>query len=279
MSLRETFASLKIFFKLKTAEGCASVLHKSDFSSTLQLNLERLRRHYDVVVKCYDPVSFLDLTHTLRIWTEVKTPLKEHLPDLASAKIFKTGLPARKLLKGTKNDIAFFCFMPDSVVTYASNGAVFSHEIKDDKPFTIASSIKIDADGATHMKRMCFIKNNLGEYLMRSADSERISRCSFEQWLSADAIRVNFKRDGVFEAASISREIIIKRIANVYGSSHFLNGKNDEYENKFDAPISFLMGFKFGGIPLPYFIVLKIAQDILETLCGRIAEIVGLRNK
>jgi hypothetical protein len=36
-----------------------------------------------------------------------------------------------------------------------------------------------------------------------------------------------------------------------------------EADNAFDAPVHYLLKYKVGGLPLPYFVLLKIAQDIL----------------
>ena len=60
--------------------------------------------------------------------------------------------------------------------------------------------------------------------------------------------------------------MFIKRMANTFDGSHPSIAKDeDNYNNKFDEPIRSLLHLHLmGGLPLPYFILLKIAQDILE---------------
>jgi len=63
------------------------------------LHLERLRRHYELAVRTYDHISLLDLSHSLRMWVELKTPLTTIAPKFASAISFKTATPLKKYLK------------------------------------------------------------------------------------------------------------------------------------------------------------------------------------
>ena len=68
---------------------------------TILLHLERLRRHYEAAVKTYDEVSLLDLSHTLRLWTELKKPLENLAPEFSNSRLFRTGIPAKKGFKGS----------------------------------------------------------------------------------------------------------------------------------------------------------------------------------
>ena len=70
--------------------------------NTVFLHLERLRRHYEVAVRTYDQVSLLDLSHALRVWTELKKPLQSLAPKFSNAIAFKTGVPAKKVLKAAR---------------------------------------------------------------------------------------------------------------------------------------------------------------------------------
>ena len=38
---------------------------------------QRLERHYKTALDLKDEISFLDLSHTLRVWTEMKTGIDE----------------------------------------------------------------------------------------------------------------------------------------------------------------------------------------------------------
>ena len=50
---------------------------------TVMIQLARLRRHYDAAVRSYDKVALLDLSNTLRIWTELKHPLLKLSPGFS----------------------------------------------------------------------------------------------------------------------------------------------------------------------------------------------------
>ena len=47
-----------------------------------KLQLNRLKRHYETSINTYDVISFLDLAHSLRIWTELKNNVEEDFPEL-----------------------------------------------------------------------------------------------------------------------------------------------------------------------------------------------------
>lgn len=83
--------------------------------------------------------------------------------------------------------------------------------------------------------------------------------------MGAEAVRLRFPDDlGNLTMLMISREVIINRVANTLDGSHPSaapdprNGKD-----KFDPAIKHLLQYKLGGLPLPYIILLKIAQEIL----------------
>ena len=79
----------------------------------------------------------------------------------------------------------------------------------------------------------------------------------------AEAVRVCFAgADATLKTIAISREMIIKRVANTLDGSHPSASASDA-DNIFDAPVHHLLRYIVGGLPLPYFLILKIAQDIL----------------
>lgn len=48
----------------------------------IKLQYDRLQRHYSASLEAKDPISFLDLSHALRIWVDMKAAvdaLAEHL--------------------------------------------------------------------------------------------------------------------------------------------------------------------------------------------------------
>jgi hypothetical protein len=69
--------------------------------------------------------------------------------------------------------------------------------------------------------------------------------------------------NGEYTKVTISREMVIKRVANTLEGSHASTSQAEEYGNSFDEPIHYLLRYAVGGLPLPYFILLKISQDLL----------------
>jgi hypothetical protein len=230
---------------------------------TVLLNLERLRRHYEIVVRTYDHVSLLDLSHALRIWVELKHPIVKLAPAFATTIAFKTGLPAKKVLKAARAHQYVFSYMPDGVITYAANGHLASGpDLLGD--FCVGLSVKPAPDHVC-LKQFSFVSASFPEPIHRALGAETVTRCNFQQWLGAEAVRINYPgEDAGLRLVTISREMIIKRVANTLDGSHPSAAAGGEADNKFDGPVHYLLRFSVGGLPLPYFILLKIAQDILS---------------
>lgn len=115
----------------------------------------------------------------------------------------------------------------------------------------------------TWLGKFCVVAASFDQPLIKAMDAETQTRCNYQQWLGAEAVRVCMRgSDRTLRATSISREMIVKRVANTLDSSHPSASASDT-DNTFDAPVHHLLKYIVGGIPLPYFILLKIAQDIL----------------
>ena len=231
---------------------------------TVLLHLERLRRHYDVAVKSYDQVALLDLSHILRIWVELKQPIVSLAPAFATTISFKTGLPAKKVLNAARGHPYIFCYMPGGVITYASNGSLVSApEMEPDAgAFSMGVTVKVMPDH-TWLGKFYIVAKSFDQSLIKAMDAETQTRCNYQQWLGSEVVRVCFRgSDGVLKQTSISREMIVKRVANTLDGSHPSTAAWDT-GNTFDEPVHHLLKYAVGGIHLPYFILLKIAQDIL----------------
>ena len=236
----------------------------------LAVHFERLRRHYDASVHTYDAISLLDLSHTLRIWADLKNAMHAEVPAFASSISFKTGVPAKKVRKAARRHRHVFAFMPGGVVTHASQGHLFGSTEEADKnaDFLCSAWFKRNSDGSAELKNFCFIAAAVGDEIVRASAAEEVTRCDYIQWLGAEAVRIGYVNDsGQLEHLAISREQVIRRMANAFDGSHPSVGESLS-TNRFDAPIRKLLFYHFGGLPLPYFILLKTAQDIL-TLAPR----------
>lgn len=234
----------------------------------VQIQFKRLQRHYDISVKTYDEASLLDLSHILRIWVELKPVLPTIDDDFDKKVKFFTGSPIKKVLKQTKNCQYIYSYLPkDGVTTYASNGHLASGpELENDKQLTIGVKVKNTGDSIL-LSQYCYASKALEQPYIKALGNEQIRRCNYANWLSSEIVRLKYKnKDGDLERFIISREILIKRVANVLDGSHTSLNTDGAGTNQFDEPIKWLMNFKCGGLPLPYFLLLKIAQDIVDNI-------------
>ncbi len=229
----------------------------------ISVQLKRLQRHYDYSVKTYDDASMLDLVHTLRIWTELKTYLSNNCESFKKTG-FVTGSPIRKTLKHIKNSQYVLAYLPkDGVTTFASQGHLASTS-NFDKNNNFSLAVKVKNTGSSILlSQYCFVSKSLQQEYVVAIGKEKISKCNYANWMSSETVRMQFKNElGKLEKFSISREMLIKRVANIFDASH-TSLNNEGGNNKFDEPINWLMNFQCGGLPLPYFLLLKIAQDII----------------
>lgn len=233
---------------------------------TVLLHLERLRRHYEAAVKTYDEVSLLDLSHTLRLWTELKKPLEGLAPEFSNSRLFSTGIPAKKVFKAARGHRFVFSYMPGGVKTYASQGHLASGPGMGptNGSFTVGVAVKVTPP-LIELAKYCIVATSFDQPLIKALDAESITRCGYTQWLGSEAVRVSYHNSkNELEVVGISREMLVKRVANTLDGSHASAAGESDTDNAFDAPVHHLLQYKMGGLPLPYFILLKIAQDILD---------------
>jgi hypothetical protein len=232
---------------------------------TVRLQLARLRRHYDIAVHSYDDVALLDLAHTLRVWTELKRPLKTLSPGFSNADAFRTAIPARKVLRAAQGHRYVFSYLPGGVISYATNGALASSpQMGPHDKCTVGVAVRVRS-GYVELGKYCYVSTVFDQPLVKALEAESVTRCTYGQWLGAEAVRLSYPgQGGKLKAPSISREMLVKRVANTLDGSHASAAAGGDTDNAFDEPISHLLQYKMGGLPLPYFILLKIAQDILD---------------
>lgn len=232
------------------------------------VNLERLRRHYEATVRTYDPISLLDLSHSLRMWVELKSILPKEHPSFASAISFKTASPRKKLIAACKGREYLYAAFPGGVISYAANGSVIGITEKPKTDLSFFGKLQ-HKNGMVEITSVCAVARKLDPDTQKAIEHGTVSRCSYVQWLGAEAMRVGYiGASSKIESLTISREILIKRVANSLGASHVFGGQSPEFEqgdkaNRFDEAIRNTMKYQCGGLPIPYFVLLKIAQDIL----------------
>ena len=92
-------------------------------------------------------------------------------------------------------------------------------------------------------------------------------KITFSEWLASGVYKVP-SSDSAHPELFISREILIKRIANILGASHPQGTKqSEEAENKFDPYVKELHMLNIAnGYPATYYQLLEIAKGILQTI-------------
>lgn len=204
------------------------------------LQYQRLERHYTESLKHKDPISFLDLSHCLRIWVDMKS----HIDIVAKNKrvsfsLSNTATPnaIKKMLKGNK-------------YTYLPLGSG-------------VESPGVEARGF-HFIHGALTDKEWEKIAKAGPPVAQLVALGFAEWLASGIYEVP-SNDDQHPIVRISREILIKRVANILGASHPIGSEDtDEQENKFDPYVLDLHNTVLAGYPATYYQLLEIAKDILE---------------
>jgi hypothetical protein len=207
----------------------------------IKLQYQRLERHYKGALELRDQVSFLDLSHALRVWTEMKMAIDE----IANDKGIDLGLKNLVREKETKNILkgSKYVYLP------------------------LASGV---ASPGIQVKGLSFINRVLSpeerKKLYEAGPPLALpTSLTFSQWLASGIYDVPSTNEA-HPKLTISREILIKRVANILGASHPQGTDySDENENRFDPYVRELHQITVAdGYPATYYQLLEIAQDILQ---------------
>lgn len=202
---------------------------------------KRLKRHYSDALANRDPVSFLDLAHVLRIWVELKGTVDAEAQASSASLSFpnpRFSKADRPLLKGDRH-----IYLP------------------------IASGVDspgVEIKGLRITNRALTPEEIKARFEAGPPMSQHVS-LSFTQWLAAGIYEVP-ATDERHPHIRISREILIKRVANILGASHPAGAdRADEFENRFDPYVLELHGIVIAdGYPATYYQLLEIAKDVLS---------------
>lgn len=233
------------------------------------MQFERLKKHFDAALQSYDEISMLDFTHSLRIWTELKDQLPKYYPLARSKQIFQTSSPNKSLSRSLGNRVYLLCYLPgDPVRSYANQGSALGapeSDVVGPHSFVHFSARMTCAPEYIEIRNYQVVYGKTDESESRLMSCEVTKKLNFHCWLGAEALRVNYRdKAGGLKQCSLSRENIIKQLANNYDASHTSLGKKDE--NHFSDAMRFAMSFSAAGLPIPYFILLKIAADMIDNL-------------
>ena len=212
----------------------------------MAVQLCRLERHTisaaKVSAQAEDTIALMDMAHVLRIWVEMKSDVDDFLATISPYPAFKnpeyTG-DLKRLLKGSKH------------FRLQTTGGARTAEGR--------------IEGFMHFQEV-LSDDDLKTVLKAGAPRARSTSLTFSQWLGSE-ILVFADPSASPSKLGISRQMLVKRVANFLGASHPMGSDTGvEQENLFDAPIRELQRMSLLGIPATYSLLLEMAQQIIGTL-------------
>ena len=211
----------------------------------LKIQFRRLRRHLKSTTARYDDVALLDLSHSLRIWCDMKDFVdswcKEHNYDPIFTKPIKSK-EVKKILGDSKYFSVPTASLPEMEGTQIA-GIMYTSK----------------ALSAEEVKKL---------YEADIFREEKVNQ-SFSNWLGTGIIDSSIEG----EKLQISRENIMRRVANILGASHSIGLNSEEKGNRFDKHINELHATKVKseGYPLTYYTLMDIAEDIVNAFESKLA--------
>lgn len=233
--------------------------------------LERLKRHYRHSLEHYDSISFLDLAHTLRVWTE----MIDGIEKIHSKSTFKKSVLTKSLKKILHGSEYAYAYLPDGVTTSAvATGEIDERNIVSGpkiEKFSIGTLLKIEENHNLTLAQFCLIYRVVSPEEIKLLNDESKSvpteKVSFSKYMESPAIHFQFSGQ---QQRNISNKELIKRIANEYDASHaHPTDTNFKLNNVFSEPVKRLMEYECAQLPPPYFILLHIAGTIIYNLDGQ----------
>lgn len=228
--------------------------------------LERLKRHYQSSVNYYDAISFLDLANSLRLWAEAK----DRVEQIYNQPTFKKGLLTKSVKRILTGSEYAYAYLPEGVKTSAaatgeSGGRNILYGPVVEK-FSTATLIKIEHNGDLTMAQFLIVYRVLlpEEIKVLNDESKKvpIKKVGFSKYMESPAINFQFSEN---DPKHITNEELIKRIANEYEASHVTaDDTNFDLNNALSEPVKRLMEYGCMLLPLPYFVLLRIAKNIID---------------
>ena len=217
--------------------------HSQDMKQNdIKLQIKRLERHL-LLAKNGDEVAFLDLAHSLRVVSE----LKAQIDDLIKNSQLSTEWPninknnkIKKLLRGSK-------YFEIPLVSKKENPQQ-GIQIKDLKIINRALSAE-----------------EVKDLYLAGPLVEKPTNLTFSQWLASEVIYTTDKDN---RRIGITRETLIKRIANLLGGSHPNGSENDTTEeNFFDHYVRELNSMRVAeDYPVTYYQLIEMAEIVVDKI-------------
>ncbi|WP_410005039.1 hypothetical protein [Aequorivita nionensis] len=233
------------------------------------INYKRLKRHFDLNIIGFDEIALYDLSHALRMWVDMKENVSEYLKLKPKSKKFKSYNVSKQLSRLVNNKEYIIAGLSNGIRTWSGNTDIASSSLGHDSSVPFLQQIKFmrNEDNSFTIADFILIYGTVFTDEQRKTVNKGLSEKSydFSPWLNSEAIRLNYPNsNGKLERKIISREIFVRRVANILGGSHPIG--IDDSENKYNDAIKYLMNVSILGLPAPYIIILKIAKDILDNI-------------
>lgn len=205
---------------------------------TLKHQLLRLKENHNRCLNNGKISNFLDLTHTMRIFSEYGDRIDDILSYNAE---FESLIISKELNKiSNKSKFIILPIRPYVIINKTSVGSIFWLG---------------DALPDEEIKRITSPEHN---FHRRKYD--------FNSFWNSQILFVRERKGG--EIISLSRHQLVQRASNRLGASHIFQGSTENCDKTDQVIYSLYNQMQILDIPLPFFACFKIAQEIL-TMCGK----------
>jgi hypothetical protein len=202
-----------------------------------------LECHTQATAADKDEISFLDMTHCLRIFVDMKVAIDEYLQENEIQLVWPNPVWTRSLKKIYGG--SWYLHVP--LATGVETGGV---QVKG-----LTASDKV------------LTPEEVQQSFRAGPPQNAPTDLNFSQWLGSEIVKVTQDEGGENPVVGISREMLIKCVDNFLGASHPEGSEqSSDRENSFDPYVRQLDEYKVAGIPLTYYQLLEIAQTIVAKL-------------
>ena len=257
-----------------------------EIKENIEDGLVRLQRQYDICFRGFDRPAFKDLAHILRVWVDMRKEVDFYL---------RTNRPATKFMSYSLNPPLnrYYSDRPYFIIVFPRGVFVSGNDIRpgftdNASPTGLGSGLHIDSTqkmilstfdymrndypdrDSTHRVRYVLVVNAGMNGEITTPDIGKLEnlisyqKVGFGSWLDSLALRIRgvVLANNSYHLLDITRETLIRRVANSLGASHPAGGYTVTDVN--DPILKEMLGYTIHRVPIPYIALLKIAQDILD---------------
>jgi hypothetical protein len=228
-------------------------------SPRIQLQLDRLHKNYLEARASINPVAFVELAHTLRMWTELADN-KVELGEWYKKPLFKCAKPQKKQSRILKKMDCEYIWL---YTAYFNHGEIIQPAVfmptELNFSFTkvaIASEMSIAENHGLNGLKGFYLGPSIDGWDIKKIDLT--PKLNLTQFLSGEILSVNYNgtRD------RYSSKYLIQRTANELTDSSHFQEVNINQSERIQGAIPLLKAGRIGNISILYFFLLYVAQEI-----------------